>query len=157
MKVVEYKTMLSEDFKSPYLSKVREIDVKENCLLDRSEELFEFTKNNLDIIHAGEENMYLVCVLSNQKPVGFFKVSQGSINGTVAGVREIFQKALLIGAVNIFLVHNHPSGSLNPSKEDIAVTKKMKEAGDLLGVNLLDHIIVSSEGYYSFRGAGIDW
>lgn len=157
MKVIEYKTMLSEDFKSPYLSKVREIDVKENCLLDRSEELYEFTKDNLDIVHAGEENMYLVCVLSNQKPVGFFKVSQGSINGTVVGVREIFQKALLIGAVGIFLVHNHPSGSLNPSKEDIAVTKRMKEAGDLLGVNLVDHIIVSSDGFYSFRRAGMDW
>lgn len=82
-------------------------------------------------------------------------VSQGGITGTVADPRIILKKALQHNAVSIVLCHNHPSGSLKPSRADESLTKKIKEAASLLDITILDHIIVSEEGYYSFADEGI--
>ncbi len=77
-------------------------------------------------------------------------ISQGGISSTVVDPRIIFKKALEYNSAAIILCHNHPSGSLKPSKEDIAVTNKLKEAAKLLDLKILDHLIVSNEGYFSF-------
>ena len=70
--------------------------------------------------------------------------------------REIFKEALLLNSPNIILVHNHPSGNLSPSREDISLTKRIKEAGQLMGVKVLDHIIVTQSDYFSFVQEGIE-
>ena len=70
--------------------------------------------------------------------------------------REIFKEALLLNSPNIILVHNHPSGNLSPSQEDISLTKRIKEAGQLMGVKVLDHIIVTQSDYFSFVQEGIE-
>ncbi|MBX2968223.1 MAG: JAB domain-containing protein [Cyclobacteriaceae bacterium] len=89
------------------------------------------------------------------KVLGIFQVSTGGISGTVADPRLIFAAAIKGLASGIILAHNHPSGNLQPSQADIDLTRRMKEAGKLLEIQLLDHIILSSEGYYSFADEGI--
>jgi DNA repair protein RadC len=82
-------------------------------------------------------------------------ISKGGITGTVADPRVILKKALLEEAVSLILCHNHPSGSLQPSKADQELTKKLKEAAKLFDISLFDHIIVSESGYFSFADGGI--
>lgn len=78
------------------------------------------------------------------------KISSGGVSGTVVDNKIILKKALLNLASSIILVHNHPSGSLNPSIQDKKVTQKMKSACELLEINLLDHLIIAGNSYYSF-------
>lgn len=102
-----------------------------------------------DMIDWKEE--FIVIALSRaNKAIGFYKISSGGITGTVADPRVIFQFALLCNASTIILSHNHPSGNKRPSEGDIEITRKVSEVGRLLDIKVLDHIIVTSEGYYSF-------
>ena len=82
-------------------------------------------------------------------------MSKGTVNASLLSPREIFCEALKEGAVNIILLHNHPSGEINPSKMDISCTTKIKEAGDIIGIKLLDHIIIGDNKYLSFREQNI--
>ncbi len=87
--------------------------------------------------------------------LGIFELSTGGITGTVADPKLIFVAALKVGATGIVLSHNHPSGNLQPSQQDIDLTRKIKEGGKWLEIQLLDHIIITSESYYSFADEGI--
>ncbi|MGB4204174.1 MAG: DNA repair protein RadC [Bacteroidales bacterium] len=82
-------------------------------------------------------------------------ISQGGIAGTVADPKRIYKLALEHNASFIILAHNHPSGNLNPSDEDIRVTRKMKQAGEALDIRVIDHIIAGENDYYSFADKGI--
>lgn len=82
-------------------------------------------------------------------------LTTGTINQSLISSREIFVEALKCNAVNIVLVHNHPSGDCVPSREDCSVTKKIQEAGKLIGINLIDHIIIGDRKYTSLKEAGI--
>lgn len=82
-------------------------------------------------------------------------ISEGGITGTVADPRIILKKALDFHAVSIILCHNHPSGNLKPSKADEQLTNKIKNAAAFLDIQVMDHIIVSEEGYYSFADEGL--
>jgi len=86
--------------------------------------------------------------------VGFQEVGKGSINITLVNIPEIFQLALLCNAAGIILLHNHPSGHLEPSAEDIRITQNISQLSKLLAIKLWDHLIISSEGFYSFQDAG---
>ena len=81
-------------------------------------------------------------------------ISTGTANATYANPREIFQRAILNGAIALIVCHNHPTGSLEASREDEAVTHKIKEAGKLLDIKLLDHLIISDDNYFSFSEKG---
>lgn len=89
------------------------------------------------------------------KVLGILEVSTGGIAGTVADPRLIFVAALKAAASGIIISHNHPTGNLTPSQADIELTKKIKEAGKFLEIQLLDHIIMTSEGYFSFADEGL--
>lgn len=89
------------------------------------------------------------------KIVGFEVVSEGGITGTVADARVILRKAIEKSAVKIVLCHNHPSGNLKPSQADQLLTDKIKQAAELVDIKVLDHIIVSDEGFYSFAEEGL--
>jgi DNA repair protein RadC len=82
------------------------------------------------------------------------EVSVGSLNQSIVHPREVFKTALLSSAAAIILLHNHPSGDPTPSKEDLEITRRINEAGDLLCVKLLDHIIVGNS-FFSFVGSGL--
>lgn len=83
------------------------------------------------------------------------KVSSGGITGTVVDKRIILKEALLLNAVSMILAHNHPSGNLKPSQQDIQLTKEIVEAGDTMGIKVLDHIIITTTRYTSFADEGL--
>ena len=89
------------------------------------------------------------------KVLGVFEVSTGSTTATVADPKIIFAAAIKANASGIIISHNHPSGNLSPSQMDIDLTRKVKEGGKILEVQLLDHVIITTESYYSFADEGI--
>jgi len=100
--------------------------------------------------------VFAVLFLNRANKINHFQiVSEGGTTGTVADPRVILKKALEEDAVSIILCHNHPSGSLKPSKADEVLTDKIKEAAGYLDIKVLDHIIVSDDGYYSFADEGL--
>ena len=82
-------------------------------------------------------------------------ISKGTVNATLVTPREIFVEALRCHAVNLILVHNHPGGDPTPSTADIQITEQIRQAGDLLGIYLLDHIIIGDHRYISFKEQGM--
>jgi DNA repair protein RadC len=89
------------------------------------------------------------------KVLGIFDVSTGGVSGTVADPKIIFVAALKANCSSIVISHNHPSGNLKPSRQDEELTQKIKQAGQLLDIRLLDHVIVCNEGFYSFADEGL--
>lgn len=86
--------------------------------------------------------------------VGAHLIFSGSVNSSVVHPREVFQRALLNNATSIVVFHNHPSGDPGPSREDIEVTRRLQEAGKVLGIEMLDHIIVGDGRHYSLKSKG---
>ncbi len=101
------------------------------------------------------EQFWTLMLNRSNKIIDKFKASQGGLTGTVVDTREILREALEKRAVGIILCHNHPSGNLKPSTEDISTTKKLKAAATTMDIALLDHLIVTDAGYYSFADEGI--
>ena len=100
--------------------------------------------------------VFAVLYLNRANKVNHYEiVSEGGITGTIADPRIILRKALEHDAVNIILCHNHPSGSLKPSRADEQLTTKIKEAARFLDIAVMDHLIVSEDGYYSFADEGL--
>lgn len=103
-----------------------------------------------------EEQEELFCLLLDTKNalLGEIMLSKGTVNQSLITPRELFIKALSFRAVNMILIHNHPSGDASPSNDDLAVTERIRKAGDLLGISLLDHIIIGDRRYTSLREKG---
>ena len=101
-----------------------------------------------------KEYFYVFFLTANSRVLGLEQLSIGSIMATVVNVREIFQTALLLNSVGVILIHNHPSGNLTPSESDKIMTRRVKEACVLFDMTLLDHLIITSESYYSFADDG---
>lgn len=100
----------------------------------------------------------LFCILnlrSKNQVINMNIVSMGTLSTAIVHPREVFKSAILSNAAGIMLIHNHPSGECSPSKLDIEVTKRLAEAGELMGIQVLDHIIVGEQKYYSFRETGM--
>lgn len=98
-----------------------------------------------------QETVWCLMLDTKNHFLGEKMISQGSVNASLVPIREIFVLALSYKAVSIVLVHNHPSGDCTPSEEDIIVTRKVAQAGDLLGIHLMDHIIIGDRCYCSLR------
>ncbi len=96
------------------------------------------------------EVFYVVCLNSANKVIKSVKISEGNLNSNVVHPREVFKTAIDNLAANIILIHNHPSGNLEPSSEDIAITKKLVASGKLLNIEIYDHIIIAGNNYLSF-------
>lgn len=108
--------------------------------------------------HLSQEQFRMMLFNTRQMLIRDILISKGTVNASLAGPREIFVEALRHQAVSLILVHNHPSGDPEPSPEDIALTRRVWEAGELVGVALLDHIIIGDNGYVSLRERGfIEW
>jgi len=131
--------------------KAEEIQTKPK--LGSSQLAFEYIKGDLeDLLH---EEFWVIMLKRNNEVIKKMQVSAGGIAGTVADIRLIFKQAIQELASNLILVHNHPSGNLKPSDRDIRLTRKFVEAGHLLDINVLDHLIVTQSDYYSFRDDGM--
>ncbi|MBC7947256.1 MAG: DNA repair protein RadC [Chitinophagaceae bacterium] len=108
------------------------------------------------ILRDYRHEVFAVIFLNRANKIRHFEIiSEGGITGTVADPRIILKKALEEDAVNIILCHNHPSGSLQPSRADEELTVKIKEAAKLFDIRVMDHIIVSERGFYSFADEGV--
>lgn len=116
--------------------------------------LFDWLKQEIGT--SLQEKFLVVFLASDQRVLSYKILFVGTINASMVFPREIFKEALLLNSPNIILVHNHPSGNLSPSQEDISLTKRIKEAGQLMGVKVLDHIIVTQSDYFSFVQEGIE-
>lgn len=121
-----------------------------NCI-----EVFGFilSKWDMDIIEFQEECKIILVNRANFV-LGIYELSKGGITGTVVDIRVILSVALKCNASGIILVHNHPSGNLKPSEADRKITRKLKDACNLLEINLIDHLIISKYGYFSFTQDG---
>jgi len=95
------------------------------------------------------EKLGLITLTSKNKIAGLHIIAVGGLNQTVVQAREVFQQALLNNAASIILFHNHPSGEVQPSKDDVELTKSLNDGGKLLGIKVLDHIIIGDSGSYT--------
>jgi len=105
-----------------------------------------------DLAH---EEFWILFLNRSNKVINRMKLSQGGISGTVTDVRMVMKKAIEFLASGIIVCHNHPSGNLNPSESDTKITQKIKEAGNLFDIQLLDHLIITDKEYYSFADNGL--
>ena len=108
-----------------------------------------------DLRHANQEQMKLLLLNTKSRLIGETDISKGTVNSAVISPRELFVEALQKNAVSIVLLHNHPSGDPTPSKEDVLITRRIQEAGRLIGVELLDHIVIGDNCYVSLREKGL--
>ena len=104
-----------------------------------------------------EEQEQLICMMLDTKNhlLGEEMVFKGTVNSSLVNPREIFLTAVSYHAVGILLVHNHPSGDPSPSRADLDFTERVRRAGDILGIPLIDHIIIGDHQFLSFRQRGI--
>lgn len=153
VRMVKYKTKLTEN-KRVELEK----EVSMNCptlsyVIKSPGDAADIGRTFMRIHENTEEYLYLICMNTKNKVVGVFELTHGSVNSSMFSTREVYQKALLANAVSIILMHNHPSGDPTPSRQDIEVTKRASEAGNIIGIELLDHIIVG-DCYCSLKEKG---
>ena len=150
MKIYSYVSLLNESG-NPYLEKKEQYNVDGRKVYRTPNDLVEFIENSIGIHKCADEYVYILCLDQAGHLIGCFENGHGTVNGSLVSPREIFQKALMIGAVSIVMTHNHPGNNTAPSSMDLDITKRVKEAGKLLGVSLLDHIIVCRDGWCSLR------
>ncbi len=108
-----------------------------------------------DLRHEKQENMKMLLLNSKADLISECDVFKGTVNASLITPRELFIEALQKNAVSIIIMHNHPSGDPTPSKEDILATRRIADAGNLIGIELLDHIIIGNNCYISFQEEGI--
>jgi len=107
-----------------------------------------------------KESFFLLCLDRSNNVRCIAKISEGGISGTVTDIRLIYATAILSLASGIIVVHNHPSGNIQPSESDTKITQKIKEAGNIMDIQLMDHLIINgllteTDKYYSFADSGI--
>lgn len=153
MRITKYNTILNSD-KHCELIKEKSVNYQYDGNFSNPQSIYNMLCDVFKHNRQTEEYLYLLCFNTKCRLLGVFEVSHGTVNASLCNTREIFQKALLCNASNIVLAHNHPSGSTTPSKEDIAVYRKVKEAANIMGINYIDNLIVGDD-YYSFMENGI--
>lgn len=128
----------------------------ERPAISTSRDCYNILSQNWDMNKMELLEQFKILLLNRaNKVLGIYEVSSGGMAGTVADPKLIFSTALKGAATSIILAHNHPSGNLKPSQADIALTHKLKTAGSLLDIRVLDHVIITYDSYFSFADEGI--
>ena len=133
---------------SELAKRLAKTNAKERLIFNRPSTIAEYYME--DMRHQKEEHIYLLMLNMKSKLLGEKQLSKGTVSSAVVTPREIYIEALEKKATSVILLHNHPSGDPTPSENDIMLTKRVKEAGKLMGVELLDHIIIGDNCYVSF-------
>lgn len=149
MIIKEYRTELDEDNKN-ILCEIGHYNINKEAF-NTPYKVSCFAKEKMHLEKRAEEYCYIVGLNIRNQPMGLFEISHGLVGSSLIGVREIFIRLLLIGAVNFVMIHNHPSGEVSPSPEDCRATQQLIDAGKLMGVTMVDSIIVCEYGYHSLR------
>ncbi len=134
-------------------SRISKASAKEGIIVREPETIAQYFMEEMR--HNKTERVMLVCLDSKGKFIREQELSAGSVNSSLISPREIFLEAIKTEAVNIILVHNHPSGDPTPSRADMELTKTVKELGFVMGIPLLDHIIIGDNIYTSFKEKGL--
>lgn len=143
MRIITYSTKINRENNLTELIKEKAYNYKtENSHLDSAEKIASMLCDLFQIHLRAEEYVYLLSLDTKCRILGIFEVGHGTVNACLLHTREIMIRNLLCGAGAFIVVHNHPSGELTISKEDISTTKRLFEAGRLIGIELLDHIII---------------
>lgn len=103
---------------------------------------------------SDREKLIVCCLNSKNEPTSLSVVSIGSLNSSIVHPREVFKTAIISNAASILIAHNHPSGDIEPSKEDINITERIKQSGDIIGIKLLDHLIIGDNKHLSLKEEG---
>lgn len=127
-------------------------DLSKKIILNSSNKIFEYMK--YDLLDKKQEYFYCLYVNNKQELIERKLLFMGTLNRSVVHPREVFKHAYLCSASGIICVHNHPSGDVNPSREDIRITNSLVELGKMNGILIIDHIITGSDKYYSFFEEG---
>lgn len=127
-------------------------DLGDHFRISTSSDVYHYLKSHMEDLN--HEEFWILLLDRSNKVIGQEMVSKGGVAGTVVDAKLIFKPAIERFASHIILSHNHPSGNLNPSEQDISLTKKLKQAGQHLDITVLDHVIITAHGYYSFSDEG---
>ena len=153
VRMTKYKTRLTENKRVELEKEVTKNVPDLSYAIKSPDDAAQIGKTFMRIHEEPEEYMYMICMNTKNKVIGVFEISHGTVNASLVSPREVFQKALLANAISIILMHNHPSGDCTASREDIEVTKRLVEAGKIVGIEVLDHIIVGDR-YSSLKEKG---
>ena len=136
---IEARMVKEEDF--PYNRKP----------ITHAEDVYNFCK----VLQDADIEKLIVLFLSNANEINCIQITPGTISSAVVYPREIIKHAILSGSRSIIMIHNHPMGELSPSDADIQITRRIKEACKIMDLNLMDHFIITTEGYFSFQEKGL--
>ena len=153
MRITNFKAVVDEDN--------RTVMVKENTrnylthdAMNNPQKIADLMTDIYEMDKQAVEYVYMLALNSKGKVLGVYQVSKGTVNASILAPREIYMAALMLGAVNIVITHNHPSGDPEPSRDDISSTKRIADAGNLIGIKLMDHVIIGNDRHYSMKEAG---
>ena len=104
---------------------------------------------------AAVEVVKMLALDTKNKIIGVFDISTGSLNASIIHPRDVFQRAVLLNCASILLIHNHPSGDPTPSPEDVSLTKKLVDAGKIMDIAILDHVVIGDGRFVSFKEKGL--
>lgn len=128
-------------------------EVPEKPVISSSSTAYNIFRNHLSDLRT--EEFWAIFLNRSNKVIHFAQLTQGGINQSIVDIRVLFKTALDHFSTGIIIAHNHPSGSLQPSREDIEITRKIKTAGETLNIQLLDHLIITQNSYFSFSDDGL--
>lgn len=126
---------------------------EENFDVKSPEAVFKLISSSIK--DKAREHFKLILLNSRNKKIGISSISTGTLTTSLVHPREVFKEALAHSAASVILSHNHPSGDPEPSEDDLKITRKLVESGKILGVEVLDHIIIGNDKFYSFREKGL--
>lgn len=152
MRITNFKAVVDEDNRTQ-LVKENTRNYLAHDSMNSAQKIADLMTDLYELDKQAVEYVYMVALNSKCKVLGVYMVSKGTVNATILAPREIYMTALMLGAVNIVVVHNHPSGDSTPSNDDFISTKRIKDAGNLIGIKLMDHVIIGCNRFYSMKEA----
>lgn len=151
MRVKVYELILNEKTHLTELNIIRSFNKDIENKFDSADKIAELMINDFELNNKADEYLYMLTFNNSMKLLGIFEISHGTSDKSLADGRGVYMRALMVGANNIVLVHNHPSRTLNISEDDKKLTNILKKAGELLGIKIKDHIIIAGNCYLSFK------
>ena len=145
--IIEYGTEINDAYRT-IVVKNREIEYGSICY-DSPEKIFSMMNSVFRLDKLAEEYVYMLCLNTKCRLIGVFEISHGTVDSSLLSPRDVFMKALMVGAYSIVIVHNHPSGDVTMSKEDYDAFQRLKKSAELIGVRLLDFLIIGRCAYLS--------
>ena len=146
--MIEYRTEVDDSYRTKI---VKEKEVEYDCSnFDSPKKIVALMNEVFRMDKLAEEYVYLLCMNSKNRLIGVFEIGHGTADASLVSPRDVFMKSLMVGAVNIVVVHNHPSGVTCPSNDDLKTYDALKKASELIKIKMIDFIIIGRNDFTSF-------